>query len=73
MNLIDMNILHEMSIWASGELDTIIQKRELKKSQIMLEVQNKLSKIAQSIRLQKTILDQNTLDSVKYRLISLWN
>jgi hypothetical protein len=62
--MIDMNILHEMSIWASGELDTIIQQRELQKYQNMLEVQNKLSTIAQNIRLQKIDLNPKLLENV---------
>jgi hypothetical protein len=48
MSLIDMNILHEMAVWASGELDTIILQKSLEETQIMLAAHKKLNQLAQT-------------------------
>ena len=55
-SVMDMNILHEMAFWASGELETISQKRELGFRDAMLNANIKISKmIESSYVLEKTV------------------
>ncbi|KAI8900567.1 hypothetical protein BC833DRAFT_581371 [Globomyces pollinis-pini] len=50
ISVIDMNILHEMAVWASGELDTISEQNKLETSEAMLKAKNQLSVIAHMSR-----------------------
>ena len=45
ISVIDMNILHEMAVWAAGEIDTISQQRALDTRQSMLEARFNLNQI----------------------------
>ncbi|KAI8928886.1 hypothetical protein BC831DRAFT_58608 [Entophlyctis helioformis] len=49
-SVMDMNILHEMAFWATGELETISQKRELECRETMLMAQIKLAKMLETSR-----------------------
>ena len=64
ISLIDMNILHEMAIWASGELDTIILQKSLNDNELMLEGQNKLSTMAHTARIGEKDLEPRLLEKV---------
>ena len=43
ISVVDMNILHEMATWASGELDTIIRQRQINDREGLLRAREKLS------------------------------
>lgn len=43
VSVVDMNILHEMAVWASGEMDTIAQQRRLEVQHDMLNARVKLT------------------------------
>ncbi|KAH6574520.1 hypothetical protein BASA60_005427 [Batrachochytrium salamandrivorans] len=46
-SVMDMNILHEMSFWAAGEIETIAQKRELEFCETMLKAHIRISKMTE--------------------------
>ncbi|KAI8905974.1 hypothetical protein EDD86DRAFT_257172 [Gorgonomyces haynaldii] len=50
ISVIDMNILHEMAVWAAGEIDTLSQQRLIESKQSMLEARNNLSMIIDSVK-----------------------
>ena len=50
ISVIDMNILHEMAAWASGEIDTIAQHRSLEIKDKMLEARFALNTIVEESR-----------------------
>jgi hypothetical protein len=61
-SVIDMNILHEMSLWASGELDTIIQQKALEQRDILLQARDKLSLYCHTARTQEKEPDSRLLE-----------
>lgn len=64
ISVIDMNILHEMSIWASGELDTIIQQKMLEDRERLLQARDSLSALSRSSRKIEKEGDQSSVEKV---------
>ncbi|KAJ3354456.1 hypothetical protein HDU91_005778 [Kappamyces sp. JEL0680] len=62
VSVIDMNILHEMSLWAAGELDTIIQQKSLCDLDKLLHARDKLGQYANSARSTEKELDSRLLE-----------
>jgi len=60
INVTDMNILHEMAVWASGELDTMIHQKKLESQKNLMKYRDKLSILAYHGALDNT--DQKVLD-----------
>lgn len=72
ISVVDMNILFEMSVWASGELDTISQHRSLETKHQMLEARIKINLMIDAIKdtekeVSTTVL-QKALDVVRESL-----
>ncbi|KAL5038881.1 hypothetical protein RTP6_006127 [Batrachochytrium dendrobatidis] len=49
-SVMDMNILHEMAFWATGEIETISQKRELEFRETMLKAHIRIAKMVEKSR-----------------------
>eukprot|EP00842_Homolaphlyctis_polyrhiza_P000906 jgi/Hompol1/1816/HPOL_005732-RA len=58
----DMNILHEMAFWATGEIETISQKRELDFRESMLKAHIKIAKMVEASRNIERLIATGTVE-----------
>jgi GAF domain-containing protein len=69
ISVIDMNILHEMSVWASGELDSILQQKLLDDRETLLEARDNLGLLSLSFKANEKENDPRVLEKVFWQWI----
>lgn len=62
ISVIDMNILHEMAVWASGELDTIMLQKTLQDRETYIQARDRLGEFAITSKSSDKATDSRSME-----------